>query len=218
MKKFTLTLIAIVTLASLQVRAGDPPSKGKGDGILQKGNIIVDAYYGFPNLWTVILKAGYLDGSETSSSWGSSGPLGVKVEYMISNKMGVGLDINYATSWVQWTEAKSIYDSNTGNYVDVLYNYKVNVPRIGIMPRFYYHFLNHKNFEMYGSAAIGYRSTSFNYTSNNPDPSWESDLTTIPIGYRMAVGGRFFFTKNIGLNFECGIGGALITAGLAGKF
>jgi hypothetical protein len=213
MKKFTLTLIALVTLVSIQVKAGDPPSKGK-DGILQKGNIIIDAYYGFPNLWTTVLKAAYLPGDETSSSWGSSGPFGIKAEYMISNKMGIGLDINYASSWVQWTETGNVYNASTGLYTDG--TYKVTVPRVGIMPRFYYHFLNHKHFEMYGSAAIGYKSTAFKYTSN--DPTWaENDMSVIPLGYRMALGGRLFFTDNIGLNFEFGIGGALLTAGLAVK-
>ncbi len=169
MKKLTLMLVAIVTFASIQVKADDPPpKKGSDDGILQKGNIIITAYYGFPNLWTTILKSGYLDGNQTTSSSGSFGPCGANVEYMLGKKIGVGLEVNYSTSWVQWTETGSVYDPITGAY-DIDGNYKVQIPRIGIEPRFYYHFVNHKHYEMYCSAALGYRSTSFNFTSNDPN-------------------------------------------------
>jgi hypothetical protein len=213
MKRLTLLLVAVVVFASLQLRADDPPPKRGGDGILQKGNIIVDAYYGFPNLWTTILRAGYLDGNQISSSSGSFGPCGANVEYMISKKIGVGLEVNYSTSWVQWTEADAIYDPNTGND-DINGNYKVQIPRLGIMPRFYYHFINHKHYDMYCSAGLGYRSTTFNFTTN--DPNWdEPKITIIPVGYRIAVGGRYFFMSNLGLNWEFGIGGALVLAGLS---
>jgi hypothetical protein len=207
MKKITIALFVMIASASFN------PGSANAQ-VLQKGNIVVDAYYGFPNLWTTVLKAAYLPGYETTSKWGSMGPIGVKGEYLISDKMGVGLDINYSNSWVSWTEENSIYNSSTGLYSDG--NYKVLVPRIAIMPRFYYHFLNKDKFEMYGSAALGYKSTSFKYTSN--DPTWnETDMSVVPIGERIAVGGRFFFTDNIGINFEFGIGGALLTAGLAVK-
>jgi len=206
MKKIALLLCMQVALVAFNATTTNAQ-------ILQKGNIIVDAYYGAPNLWTVFLKAAYLPGDQTSSSWGSFGPIGGKVEYMLGERIGVGLDINYSTSWVSWTE--SVYNSGTGLYYDN--NYKVTVPRIGFLPRFYYHFLNKDKFEMYGSAALGYRSFALNYTSN--DPTWNAtDMSIVPIGERIAVGGRYFFTDNIGINFEFGIGGALLTAGLAAKF
>ena len=39
-----------------------------------------------------------------------------------------------------------------------------------------------------------------------------------PISYRGAIGVRYFFSPNFGLNLEAGFGGPIIQAGLTGKF
>ncbi|MFH0866748.1 MAG: hypothetical protein V1904_11170 [Bacteroidota bacterium] len=211
MKKIASLLIAVITLLSY-ASAGNPPRHNRS-GILEKGKIVFDVYYGFPSFRTFVLKNRYLPGNEINSASGTLGPLGGKVEYMLGDRIGIGLDINYVFSWVSWTEEESVYNPY-GYWTDG--DYKVANPRIGIMPRFYYHYINNDMFEMYASAAIGYKSNAFRNTSN--DPYWEpTDIQRIPIGGRICIGGRLFFTDNIGMNFEFGIGGALFTVGLAGK-
>ncbi|MDD5570091.1 MAG: hypothetical protein PHD97_02940 [Bacteroidales bacterium] len=216
-------LIACVTLFFCigNINAGSGPfslKKGGGSSTYDKGSIIFDVYYGFPNLGTTVLRIGYgLEGSEDGYDKGTFGPVGFKVEYMLSEKMGVGLDINYATSQIQWHETYDVYNQATGLYVPTEYDYKVTNPKLGVLGRFYYHFVRKEKFDLYTSAAVGYRSFTLDLTTNDPDYIDENSISTVPVGYRIAIGTRVFFTKNIGMNFEFGIGGALFTGGLCVK-
>ena len=44
-----------------------------------------------------------------------------------------------------------------------------------------------------------------------------SNLTLIPVSMRLCTGLRYYFTPNIGLNMELGLGGPMISAGISFK-
>jgi hypothetical protein len=54
------------------------------------------------------------------------------------------------------------------------------------------------------------------------DPFYEDDVKVknlYPVAFRFALGGHYFFTDNVGIGMELGIGGgAIINGGLAFKF
>lgn len=175
--------------------------------IIAKGNVLVDAYYGFPNLWTSVLKAAYA-GSPTAVGIkiGTFGPVGGRVEYLLSDKVGLGLDFQTANSSVSWTDS-------------TIYNYKVSANRIRFCPRINVHFGNSENLDLYGAFGIGYKNSTLKFTSNDPNFGENSgNISLTPVTWRMAIGIRYFFTKNIGAGLEMGLGGVLATAGLALKF
>jgi hypothetical protein len=64
--------------------------------VVEEGTAIFDVYYGFPNLYTTVLKAAYND--EPNVSISGSGPIGVKGEYMLTDKIGFGLEMNYTNT------------------------------------------------------------------------------------------------------------------------
>ncbi|OFX40654.1 MAG: hypothetical protein A2X08_16750 [Bacteroidetes bacterium GWA2_32_17] len=172
---------------------------------LEKGKIMIDVYYGWPNLLSKALKTFYITGSTYSGYKATSmGPLGGRFEYLLGGKIGLGLEVNYANSGIEWTETP--------------YTYKVSAPRLSIMPRFNYHFINKDNFEMFIAAALGYKSWNINFETNDPNYSGNISYNPSSFGYRFAWGMRLFFTDNIGANFELGVGGALLTGGLTAKF
>ena len=74
---------------------------------LKEGNIMIEGYIGFPNLYTTVLKSTYTDavtGIEENIEVGGVGPLGLRGEYIISEKFGIGIDVNYSNSYISWDE------------------------------------------------------------------------------------------------------------------
>lgn len=175
--------------------------------VVEEGTAIFDVYYGFPNLYTAVLKSAY--SNEPSVSVSGSGPIGVRGEYMLTDKIGFGLDINYTNTIAKWTD---IVNSTS-------YNYEVSVPRFRAMGKFNFHFAQSDVFDAYTAVGAGYSSWKVNVTTNDPTYVDDTSLSTpIPIAFRLALGGRYFVTDNIGLGLEFGLGGgALIHGGLAIK-
>jgi outer membrane protein W len=196
MKKISLIILTIAVASFFSVQ------KSASGQAVEQGNVIIDAYYGFPNLWATSLNTTYV-GSGTNVETSSLGPLGGRVEYMLSDNFGLGIDFLYA--------------SNSVSYTDNTYNYKVSVNRPRVLPRFNYHFGNSDALDLYGVLGIGWNGTKYVFESNDPSENLSFDAL-VPVAFRLGFGMRYFFTDNIGANMELGFGGAAVTAGLSVKF
>jgi hypothetical protein len=183
---------------------------------IEQGNMIVDVTYGWPNLWTSTLKGLLTDNTSTNIKVGTMGPISGKFEYMVADKVGVGVVFNYATSSVKWNG--DVYNTTTGLYNT--YDYKIAVPRYRIMAKFGFHYGNSDMFDGYTNICVGYGGFSMNTTTNDPNYDDESiNLKVAPVAWRICTGGRIFFTDNIGAMMEFGIsGGGLLEFGLCAKF
>jgi hypothetical protein len=191
---------------------------------VSQGSVLVDAYYGFPNLYTTVFKTAYANsGEEINLKISGIGPLGIRAEYLISDKIGIGIDAGFNNTNIQYTEqgVNSVYDSITGLFVDEPYEYDYNfsTQKIGVIATFNYHFVQNDKVDAYAVVGGGYGSRSFKYETN--DPSFEETTIkgVIPVASKIGVGMRYFFTENIGANFAVGIGqGGLVNVGLSAKF
>lgn len=183
--------------------------------IVEKGTKLLDVYYGWPNLWTNVAKTSLTDANSYQIKVGSLGPIGGRLEYLASDKVGLGIEVNYSTTSVSW-EA----DAQDANGNNVVYNYKVTVPRVRAMFSFNFHFGGSEEFDAYWKLAAGYGSLSFTYSTN--DPTYNDNrinFNVIPIAIRTAVGGRYFLTENFHLNAELGLGGGpLMAFGIGTRF
>ncbi len=179
--------------------------------VVQKGTLLIDGYFGFPNLYKSILKSDYADGSGVSNvKVGGLGPIGGRIEYLIADKVGIGVDVNYTSTSVTFTEFSS--SANT------IYNYEIARSVFRFMPRFSFHFGNSESFDGYAGVGSGYRNAKWTFDSNDPFYSGESISGIIPVAFRAFVGGRYFFSDLLGLHMEFGLGGgALIQGGLSVK-
>jgi len=172
-----------------------------------EGNILIDASYGWPNLWTNVFKAAVTDARSTNVKVGSMGPISAQFEYMVSEKMGVGLVFGYSTSSVSYDD------------VDSGYFYDLSVTRIRLMPKFSVHFGQSDSFDPYLILAAGYASKNYDYVSNDPDYNGFSIDGISPVAFRIGFGGRYFVSENFGLKMEIGIGGGgLLEFGISTKF
>ncbi len=178
--------------------------------VVEEGTVLIDGYYGFPNLWTAVLKAAYAENPGAYGvGIGTFGPVGGRLEFMLSDKVGLGIDIHSATSSVSWSDSSSATN----------YTYKVSANRLRICPRINVHFGSSDKLDFYGAFGIGYKNTNLKFTTT--DPNYVEDKASIslaPVTWRAAIGIRYFFTDNIGAGLEMGLGGVLATGGLAIKF
>ncbi len=187
---------------------------------VEEGNVIIDAYYGFPNLFTTVFKTTYANsGTEQDLKIGGLGPVGLRVEYMLADKVGLGLDLGFNNSYVRYSETQQVYNSTTGLYESRTYDYDFSTQKIGAMVTFNYHFLDNDKVDAYAVFGAGYGNRSYKFDSTDPDYTKAEVSGIIPIASRIGVGMRYFFTENIGANVALGFGhGGILNAGLSFKF
>ena len=200
MKKLVLPLLVVIaTMIS-------------GKSQAQEGRIIVDGYYGYGSLYNAIFKA--LVSNNASSTFKGLGPMGVRGEYMISDKVGFGLDIAYTSSSIKYSE--TILDMNL-NFVT--YDATLKTAKLGTMVTFNYHFVNNDKFDSYFVFGLGYGNRTFKAESDYAGYVSPEYNSTFPVASRLGVGMRYFFTEKIGLNLGLGLGqGGLLNAGVSARF
>jgi opacity protein-like surface antigen len=186
---------------------------------VEEENIVIEAYYGFPNLYTSVFKAAYANsGGELDLNAGGIGPFGVRFEYLVTDKVGLGLDFGLTGSSISFNELGTVYNPTTGNYDNILYNYDFSTRKIGALFCFNYHFLDNDEFDLYSTVGVGYSKRNFDFTSTDPSYEPMSVSSVIPVGFKAGLGMRYFFTDNIGANLNLGFGiGGLLNAGLSVK-
>lgn len=186
---------------------------------VEEGNLVFEGYYGFPNLYTSVFKTAYANsGSELDLNVGGAGPFGFRFEYLITDKIGLGLDIALTSSSVNFNELGTVYNPTLGTYTDVIYNYDFSTRKFGALVCFNYHFLDNDEFDLYSTVGVGYSNRNFDFTSTDPDYLPTSVSSLIPVGFKAGLGMRYFFTDNIGANLQLGLGqGGLLNAGISFK-
>lgn len=175
--------------------------------VLEEGDKVVDVYYGFPNLYTSAFKTAYAsDVTDNSLKVGGIGPVGARFEYMVSDKIGLGVDIGFNQSKITYTESG--------------YKYEFSTQKLGVMATFNFHFLERNDkLDLYGVFGIGYGDRSYNFSSTEPGYTPTNITSLIPVASRIGVGMRYMFTDNLGANLGLGFGhGGLVNAGLSFKF
>ena len=178
---------------------------------VQQGSILVDVYYGMPNLYKSAFQTLVSATDATNVQSGGIGPLGVRAEWLAAEKFGVGIDVCYSDAYV----TEDAFGSD-----GMLYSYELRSPKIGIMATMNYHFVSTETVDFYFIAGGGWKNRTLTSTTDDPNYTTDSiDMSLLNIAARVGVGARIFFTENIGINFGVGIGqGSILNAGVSMKF
>jgi opacity protein-like surface antigen len=198
MKK--MYLMAVIAIAAINVNAQD--------AAFYQGSSTVTIGYGFPNIGKSILKIGNSAGVTDSKITGV-GPIHVKYEYAVSDKVGVGVSLGYVSFADEYTQ------DNGGA---APYKYKDAITSFGILARFNYHFGGNEKVDPYVGLGAGYNNWTAKTTTNDPDGIGNTFTIPIKIGFEGGVGVRYYFTPNIGAYAELGYGKSILQGGLAFKF
>lgn len=188
---------------------------------VEQGNLSFTVQYGFPDLFKTVIKRAFQDETLYQDLKISGfGPIGLRAEYMVADKIGIGVLVNYTSTSISYLEGSTYIDTN-GNVATTNYDYKLKLTRFRVLPRFGFHFGNSDNFDGYFGVAAGYYSAKLTFESTDPSANaadWSFQNLT-PFAMRIDVGGNYYFTDNIGANFEIGFGGGpIVNLGLAVKF
>ena len=72
---------------------------------VEEGNVIIDLYYGFPNGAKTFYSI-----FESYSGFKATGigPLGGRVEYMVADNLGVGVDVNFVQGGASYTDTVNV--------------------------------------------------------------------------------------------------------------
>ncbi|MDF3027544.1 MAG: hypothetical protein K0S23_1851 [Fluviicola sp.] len=190
-----------------------------------KWNLVNDPYYGFPNYTSLFpgLKSSMLgavkdDDNISNIESRGSGPTGLRTEFFLNNWFGVGVDAIYSGSSVTYDRLDSVVDG-----VSYTNAYERKMSRVRIQARFNFHFpVKNKRLDMYGGIGIGsnakYRKLFVNGVETEDNTGFWKGFPTIPISMRTCWGFRYYFSKFVGMNFEVGIGGPLISTGVSSRF
>lgn len=170
---------------------------------IEKGTIIIDAFYGFPYFNGTLLKAAYLDSLGNNNQVRNLNHFGGKFEIMLTDKMGVGLEGTWASATVRYK----------GNYGQI---YTAGIDKFRILAKMNFHFATSEKVDPYLTWGFGYKNTKV-YT-NEPGAVNDVVLNIVPVAFRIGIGMRYFFTDVIGVNAEVGLGGPMMQGGLSLKF
>jgi len=219
MKKIYVLIFAVIGGVSAKAQMG-------------QGNISIDPYIGVPN-WANSLIYNQYDGNQTNIQdyqvVGSMLSYGGRIEYMASDKVGIGADVNYEVSGYSYKFDDYVYDANgnmlmdaNGDYLITQYQTQYSAKKLRAMFRLNYHFVQEEKIDMYAGFAGGYKSVN-RASETNPTTSSYIDANLngalIPVTLRVAIGAKMYFTQNIGAHVELGaFGGGLLQAGLSVKF
>lgn len=194
-----------------------------------QGNVIIDPYVGIPNWANSIIYNNVNDNATDSlaSNYKVNGgqlSYGGRVEYMVADNMGVGLDVNYEVSGFNYDyQATGDYDPVTMSYPVVPMNYDYTAKKTRIMFRLNYHFVQSDRVDAYAGFAGGYKMVNRTGVETNKATGVSTERdgfdALIPVSMRLAVGTRVYFTENIGAHVELGaFGGGLVQFGISAKF
>ena len=178
-----------------------------------KGSVIVDAYYGFPNFGKAFLSS--IESNSAGVSTTAIGPCGARAEYMVADKFGIGADFIYNSM----SGTFQVDSLNTDNTVYKSYDAKLAMQRYRVQLRMNYHFVREEKMDAYFGFGAGTNIRKYVYKNDMPNAdTFSESATLLPFSMRVALGMRYYFTNNIGLNTELGIGGQLVSAGLSVRF
>lgn len=221
--KFTLTVLIVFAISSNQVIAQTPDDIEPINNPLT-GRVILQPYIGGPNM-----KKWFYDGNDYNSA-SSKGTLhyGVSGEYVISNRFGIGFDVIYSPfsrtvdSYDYYIDPETGYQFTTTEKMDIIEN------KLRILPRVYIHFnVDDPTWDVYISGGIGVNVINRKYEIDGksvykPNDYYYDDFPILdphfPYAGRVSFGSRFYFNKNLGINFETGIGGPAFVLGLTARF
>lgn len=172
--------------------------------MLNSPKVTFSAGYGFPSLARNILME--VDGDMVNTSF--IGPSYAKAEFMMSDRVGFG--INFAYSYGQ-----ASFDRQDEEVDSLLYNTELTYKSYSILGRFNVHFMPaDSRFDPYAGLGLGYRNSNYAYVSNDPEVGTKDVNGLLHMGMDLTIGVRYYLTDNIGIYGEAGLAKSIMQAGL----
>lgn len=136
-------------------------------------------------------------------------------DYGVADKFSVGGAVSYQAFGYKYKDYFDYYDNN-GQAVYADFKETWTCMNIGV--RGLFHFGNSDKLGMYAGLRAGYTIWTYKNDYNGRTAYSEPDVSLGAFGAQPLFGIRYFFSDNIGINAEAGLGTYIVAAGLAVKF
>lgn len=137
-----------------------------------------------------------------------AGPIYLKFEQGITDNIGLGVNLAYATN--QWDYTYKL-DSTT-------YRETTKRSTYSVLARFNYHFGHSERFDPYIGLGLGYRNALWTVTSSGATSSGAELSNMMPFGMELTLGARYLIKPGFGLYVEVGPAKSVAQFGLSAKF
>ncbi len=137
-----------------------------------------------------------------------TGPLYFKFEHGVTDKIGLGVNVAYATN--QWDYT---YRSDSTTWTE-----STKRSTYSVLARFNYHIGNSDKFDPYLGLGLGYRNAKWTVEDSGPEDSGVELKSLMPFGMELTIGARYFFSPNIAAYVEVGGAKSVAQAGLSALF
>ena len=173
---------------------------GGGYEAFSQGTSTLTAGYGVGNLAKTWFKTYESFGGYKATGMG---PFHLRYEYGVSDRIGLGVSVNYVSYGAKWEDMGDTYEIGASSW--------------NVLGRMNWHFATGEKLDPYWAVGVGYNSTT--WSTKSTDEGYDFSLKSpLFIGFESVVGLRYYFTDNIGLYAEVGFSKSLAQAGLAVKF
>lgn len=221
MKQFILSLsILVLSASSLKAQ------------IASKGSSFLSLGYGFPSATQLLgSRTPYLPTAQGTQATGDFkfrgfGPIHVRYEYMLGNRVGLGLSIN--AEFGHFNLNSTFLDANNALKTS---NNKFQFNSFNTLGRFNFHFLkNSKYLDLYWSSGIGFGKSKCSWIENPDinasDPIEQKGIKEFEdyvngafpgLDMEHVLGLRWAMSPNAGLYIEAGKSKSIIQIGIFGK-
>lgn len=210
MEKVTLKFLAtLVCFFTLSVKAQS----------IKKGDIVINPYIGFPRFRELYYVSNSYSTNNNGDYFSFVGEekkgtlLGLRTEYLFTDKFGIGFDFIYKSFRLVGTTKHF-----NPNGIDEMYYTEAFMSRIRFQLKCNYHFIHDESVDTYCGIGIGTNHTIYSGIKNIPNfDIYKTNRMDFLFSFRAAGGTTYYFTDDIGFNAEVGLGGPLLSIGAAIK-
>jgi len=188
---------------------------GQAQGLF-RGNVVLNAYAGYPNFLRLNMAASEGIPSSANASYVGLAPSGLRFMYMASDDVSIGLDLMYGMANVQYTSTDSSFFN--GEWLTQQHSYLIKKQRFRPQFRVDFHLGSmDPNLDQYLGLAIGGNMRKREvYMDNLLIDQTPSELgIVIPVSFRFCYGFRYFIDYNFAVGGEFGLGGPLMQLSLS---
>lgn len=184
---------------------------------------MIEAYLGMPNMARLTgglnLMTAEMNPGEVTKFKGLA-PSGVRYTYMLTENLSFGVDLIYNSSNVTRVKYDTLYDGVSGQWLYTDTTFQDISKRLRLHVRMNFHIQTGRpEADSYFGIGIGSNNRWMNRYKNEilVDQPKDFDTTLLPFSMRICYGYRYFFGYNWGISGEVGLGGPLLSLGLAYK-
>lgn len=195
MKTFISTILLLLIF-----NLGKTQSFNDENRFAERHGMTISLGYGTPSIIRTYLK---IKNTHNDYWIKGSGPYMFKFEYLLLNRISIGLNATYSASKIAWMDDG--YDTTIHDVRP--YEYGIKAKELSGLLRTNYHFGHRKKLDTYVGLGFGYGYITLKSYSTAPlNQINANNSVPRPITLEATYGMRYYFSKNIALYTELGLG------------